>query len=1055
MINQAIPLPDLIKSLDITALNREEAHSSWHAYENEAAAIRGIEENAASPYVQSLNGTYKFKLYPSPEAAEDACLSTTSFTDITVPGNWELQGHGKPIYTNVHYPWHYEGDGNHIIKPGEAHGNVPNPPFVPGDIAIDNYNPTGCYFRVFEMPMHFKDREIFLRLDAVETAYKLWVNGRFVGYAEDSKLPSSFNITPWVQAGENSVFLQVVRWGKSTYVEDQDYWHLSGICGDVWLIAKPFMRIQDYKIKAMPDTIPGRGAVTTNGVVTADVEVSRVQGFADCKVRLSIYNGSSCIASGTEPVSPFADYTQTHKPTANTARISLNIPDVQLWSPESPFLYTAIITLLDKEGKEIDAEACRIGFKQVEIKNGILYLNGQRLVVQGVNRHQHHYKTGRYVPREWMRREIIEMKRMNINAVRTSHYPNPSAWYNLCDEMGILVVCEANLETHGVAGQLTHNPAWANVFLERATRMVRFFKNHPSIFAWSLGNESGTGANHAAMAGFIREYDDTRLCQYEAGRPGKNISDIRGDMYASIQEIMNMIADPHDDRPIILVEYAYQIRNTGGGLYHFPGLTEKYPRFQGGFVWDWQDKCLEQTDGNGKPFFAYGGDFGEPTPDPDSPLFMTNNGVVLPDLTWKPVAHELKQAYAPVTIRPADRFMWNFDDKPRSRYIVKNKSLTQSIDHFVITMLLRENGEIVNTTTLSPGDIPPLSETVIELYPEYPMVKDKEYYIEFRVALKSDSAYAEAGYEAGVYQYLLQPAQTLPGWVGKPLLESAPAKDNGDSLMLQAGDIDFTVDKNSGCFQLRKGDDIYLRNSGMPCLERPFSGMDADKGWGTRNIFNTPTETTIESVAANGAGISVCYKLVAQLDGQSLESYIENRYRLVKAGASWQVEVDAFYALNENLLYVPRAGLELITAEGFEELTYYGLGENENYTDRCMSAYVAVHETTVRKQHFPFVPPSECGGHGQTRWLCLTNPYGRAIRITGASPFHFDAHHNSIADYKQATHNHLLPKRKDVYLHIDAAHSGIGSDMAWSTRLTEEHLVKAGCYQQRFYIGIE
>jgi len=1088
-------LQDTLNSLDITAINRVPPHTRWRAYENiaQALACEGACHDFRSKFVRSLNGTYKFKLFPNPDAATEDFIRPdfdgADFVDIPVPGNWELQGHGEPVYTNVYYPWHLKGNGRHLIAPdgeGESGDNIPNPPFVPED------NPTGCYFRSFEIPADFEGREIFLRFDAVECVYQLWINGHFVGYSEDSKLPGEFNITEWIKAGKNTLSVKVMRWSKSIYLEDQDYWHISGICGDVWLIAKPAVRIQDYRIKAEPDTRIGRHLKTTTGMVTADVLLSRVPGFADYTVKLALYDGQQCIASATGSVQSKAEYTQIAKPTANTARVTFEVPDISLWSPENPALYTVVIILLDKKGQEIDVEACRIGFKRVQIKNGILYLNGHRLVVQGVNRHQHHYATGRHVSKEWMRKEIIEMKRLNMNAVRTSHYPDCDTWYDLCDELGILVVCEANLETHGVMGQLTHDPAWSGLFLERAVRMVHNFKNHPCIFSWSLGNESGTGANHAAMAGYIREYDPTRLCQYEAGAPGKNISDIRGFMYATIDEIMAMLTDPDDDRPIILVEYLYQIRNSGGGLHNFLELTEKYPRFQGGFVWDWQDKCLLQSlpDGSGT-FFAYGGDFNESMTDPEMPWYMTNNGVVLPDLTWKPMAYELKQAYAPVVVRPAtDRFGWNFDHTPLTRFEICNKSFTRSLSQYVVTMALRENGRIIHREVINPGDIAPLSHVQMEILSPAHLIKDDcEYHMDFVVTQKEATFYGPAGYEVGAFQYGIKESNAVTNAL-IPATETDITIENTEATCsVRAGEIELTVCKKNGAFCLRKEGNIYMLDSGTPCIDRPYTGMDTQAGWGMHTVFaplrdgNTVTILDKVDVTTDGT-ITVLYKLLTQKDGKELISRVENRYRMVRGktdigadlrtkmggkpfvggsvaggshtdeAGSWQVEVDTYFMLSPSLMYVPRAGLELITPAGFENLNYYGYGENENYSDRLLSARLGVYESTVTAQHFPFIPPSECGGHEETRWLTLSDDKNHCITITGSSPFHFNALHNTVADYQKATHDHLLPQRSETFVHIDAAHMAIGSNMAWSTRLTPEQVLPANVYRLRFTVGI-
>ena len=499
-----------------------------------------------------------------------------------------------------------------------------------------------------------------------------------------------------------------------------------------------------------------------------------------------------------------------------------------------------------------------------------------------------------------------------------------------------------------------------------------------------------------------------------------------------------MLTDVNDDRPIILAEYLYQIRNSGGRIYHFPELTENHPRFQGGFVWDWQDKCLLQTH-QGDKFFAYGGDFGESMTDEEMPKYMTNNGIVLPDLTWKPMAYELKEAYAPVVVRPAnERIGWDFNHSIHTWYKILNKSFAHNLGKFNIICILREDGHVVHEEVLNPDDIPPLSETEIEVRPAYTMKEDSEYYIEFRITQKEETFYADAGYETGCSQYLLQGACKA----AKP-----------SSVKGSKGELEFSLDQQTGSFNLSKNGKILLQNSGIPCIDRPFTGLDTQRNWGIAELFKDlrggNTVVKLESIDTMAAGdVRVAYKLLTDRDGTCLESTAEIRYTVLDG----VLQADCFFALNENLIYVPRVGLELITPAGFGDLSYYGMGENENYSDRLLSARMGVYKSTVGKQHFPFIPPSECGGHEQVRWLILSHEQGHGIKITGNRPFHFDAHHNTVEDYQQATHDHKLPKREETWLHIDVAHSGIGSDMAWSTYLAHEHMVSAGAYHLRFSI---
>ena len=1041
------------ESLDITALNREPAHSPWRAYESEEQAIAG----GKSLNVELLNGTWLFKLYPNPSKIDPFYAPSfkhghAGFTTIPVPSNWELHGHSEPIYTNIPYPWPYEAEGKHMIKPAQDGKNIPNPPFVTED------NPCGCYYHEFKIDRHVgvgaHAPNLFIRFDAVETAYKLWVNGKFVGYSEDSKLPSEFNISEFVTPGKNTLAVQVVRFTKASYIEDQDYWHISGICGDVSLIYKPAAHISDYQIKAIPH-LRGKFGTHDTGVLSADVTMSRVPLYGDYKIKLSVYSPTGELITQAEDAprqSP--GYNLKATPSANTARFELVATDITPWTTETPVLYRVVMSLTSPDGTVIDVEACNIGFKKVEIKDGVLYLNEQRIVIQGVNRHQHHYKTGRVVPREWMRQEIIEMKRMNMNAVRTSHYPCNDTWYELCDELGLLLVCEANLETHGTDGQLAQTPAWAQMFLERAVRMVQNFKNHVSIFSWSLGNESGVGANHGAMAGFIREYDDTRLCQYEGAEPGALVSDIRGFMYAPLEKIYAMLTSPTDTRPIILVEYLYQIRNAGGGLYHFRRLTEDYPRFQGGFVWDWQDKVLENTTADGEKYLAHGGDFDESVTDATSPLFMTNNGIVRGDLKWKPVAHELKQAYAPIVVRPAlakqQHLQCNIMD---GRFEIVNRTYTKPLSTFTITAFVIEDGHAMHSEIINiADDLPPLGSMVISFAPDYEMKEYSEYFIEFRITENNATVYADAEHEVCRFQYKLASATT----VAKPspaVADGVAVSEDAVAVTLEAAGVQAVICKQTGNLSLRK-DGEYISLGGTTRLERQYSGMDTGQRWGGAfDEFNAVHESDLESVTLGGKNsVTVTYKIITNKNGRGLVSYAKNTYTMQPTG---ELEIDFAINLNNDLLYVPRVGMEFVLPAGFEKLSYYGLGENENYTDRQMSAFMGVYDTTVSDQHFPFCPPSHCGGHGGTRWVTLENAQGKRITFTGERPFHFDALHNNIEDYRTAMHNHELPTRDETFLHIDAAHSGIGSNMGWSSHIDTAHLVPAAVHGLRVKVNLQ
>ena len=998
---------------DVTSISRLPAHTRWGAFASVREALKGSIYDSSN--ILNLNGSYRFKLYDMPEMVEpfyEEDFDDSAFADVAVPGNWELQGHGLPVYTNTVYPWEDETEDTYI-KPKAGGPLEPNAPCIP------SVNPTGCYRKVFRLPIRFEGQRLVLRFEGVETAYYVWLNGKCVGFAKDSKLPSEFDVTEYAREGENLLCVQVMHFADSSYLEDQDYWYLSGIFRNVMLIAKPQMCIEDYKIVAAPDLHH------LTGEVQCDVTVTRKKGFADCGVRLTIYdkNGEK-VGAGKGSVQPKAEYRTDRVPTANTGRINVHVNKVQLWTTETPVLYRAVIELTDKMGKVLDTEACNIGFKTVEVKDGVVLLNGQRLIVYGVNRHEHCWEGGRVVSREHMLEEIKQMKRMNINSVRTCHYPDSPDWYELCDEYGILLVCECNLETHGVMGQLSHNPAWATNYLERAMRMVCSYKNHVSIYSWSLGNESGTGANHAAMYGFIKEYDHTRLCQYEAGVPGKNVSDIRGNMYCTVEHILEMLADPVDDRPIILVEYLYQISNSGGGMWKLNELIDRFPRFQGGYIWDWQDKSLVGINEKGEKFFAYGGDFGETMHDEACPYFMTNNGIVMPDLKWKPVAYEVKEAYSPVRISFVPRDSAWGTLPPYNKALLINHDPVHTSDAYTFTAQVVENGVVIVEKELEVPSVAPLGKAVIDLDVEHVKQPGCRYDLNIVITRKAATFYAEAGAQVGLVQ--------LPLESGKAKLPVYEEKQAESALVIEKDEAGHIV-------KVEKDGVVYLDGTVKPCFDRPYSGLDCIPGWGWRDAFAPARELRehVLRVTENGAK----YAYVSE--------------QAIFADVAYTVcgnilQVDVHYEVDGTFRALPRVGLEAIVAPGFEKLTYIGHGGNESYCDRLLSAPYGKYESTVADEHFAFCPPAENGGHEGAKYIELENAEGRKIIIRPKQPVHFDVRHNSIEDYQNAKHDHELPEHAETWLHIDAAHAPIGDDMAWSTGVDRKEMPAGGAYHLRF-----
>ncbi|NLG25350.1 MAG: DUF4981 domain-containing protein [Clostridiales bacterium] len=1012
------------------ALNREGAHIPWGAYEDREQALSL--NRWASRRVRSLDGEWKFHLYPSPEAVPDRPDDAELDSTAVVPGNFELQGHLKPIYTNVLYPWHYEG--RQALSPGGGAPVVPNPPFIPED------NPTAVLSRTFDVDQAELSMRAYLDFGGVEGAFALYINGAFVGFSQDSKLPSEFDITDHVRPGENRATLVVCRWSAQTYLEDQDYWHLMGAFRPVRLLFKPALHIRDLRVEAGAD-----------GRIVAEAEVSRVPGFADATVAFELLDadGRPVFSAQASP-NGRPNYRQDAVPRFGVARVRGMVDGAATWSHERPTLYTLVVSLVSG-GEAIDFESARVGFRDIEIQNGVILLNGRRLIVRGVNRHEFWAPVGRAVPIEHVRRELLTMKKLGINAVRTCHYPDDPRFYDLCDELGLLVVCECDLETHGVSGMLTHDPAWAAAFVTRAQRMVMTHKLHPCIFSWSLGNESGAGANHAAMAGWIREYDQSRLCQYESGFPGKRISDVRGWMYAPLHEIMGMLTDPGDDRPIVLVEFSYQIRNSGGGLHKFQYLINRYPRFQGGFIWDWQDKALVCDGPDGQAHYAIGGDFGEDVVDTECPVFMCCNGIVLPDLTPKPSAIEAQYAYCPILIeRPIDT-AWT--RAKTDSYLFYNQSHETDLGRFDVRCTLTEDGIVVSQFTPALPDLAPGQSAEVEIPVGYARLPGREYHLNIEVLRAEAAEWGAKGDVIGGYQFALPGSRSWPARPGAAGGKATIEKTD-DGLILKAGDRFARFDAASGLLaQYGRGDQAMLLGA-AECFTRPYSGLDYHIGIGSRPLWDRLFAMGRELCSFDTSMDGDCARIrtrsvMCRDDGFGVTT--ELCYGLYGDGT---LALDMAFDVDGALLHIPRAGIELIAAEGLDNLRFYGRGPGENYCDRVLSAPIGVYETTVAAQHFPFIPPAECGGHEDVRHLALSGGE-RSLTIVGERPFHFDARYTPIASYAGAMHDFELQRGARPILHVDAAHAGIGGDMAWSSMHDDADRVLPGLYRLKLYIRAE
>ena len=1023
----------------VTQRNRYPMHTPYGAYESVEQALSN--DRNASAFVMSLNGMWKFRIYQCPEEAEpfwQTDFDCSDWQSIPVPANWEYHGYGKPVYTNILYPFKRE-NGSQPFEIESTTGCFDlNAPFVPKD------NLNGCYIRTFDIPETYIGKQILIDFGGVESCFTLWINGQEVGYSQDSKLNAEFDLTDYIHAGKNTIAVSVLRFCDGSYLEDQDYWHLYGIFRDVRILAKHKCHIIDYKV----DTKFRNNDFTTSTLTVTIWPNQAYPLFGEHHVKLSLYDKNH--TKITEFCSkPFSEY-QAYLAPKYVAQVSATVEHPVLWTAETPELYTLILELQDKNETTIDIESCRVGFRQLDItERGILTLNGKRLIIRGVDRHEFCPTSGRTVSVDRMKEEIFCMKRLNFNAVRTSHYPNNAIWYDLCDEYGIYLVDEANIETHGYGGGLSSSPEWMNAYLERASRMVLRDKNHPSVLFWSLGNESGAGVNHAAMYGWIKEYDKTRFVQYESGFPKSNITDIICPMYPDMDWVADLMADETDLRPMILCEYAYAKSNSNGNFKDFWNYIHKYPRFQGGFLWDFADKAIAVKDPvSGRTKYCYGGAFDEDVV--DSTPDMCLNGIVFADLSYKPGAYEVRNVQSPVIIQAAS-------DWSGKQFIrVTNHYHVLDLSHLEFAYEVVENGSVVFSGTLDSLHTPAgTSESVP--YPELPANLKGEAYLNIYAKLSSDTAYASAGTEIYRCQLALNNAVYMPA-LEEQLICPLSFKETDNNITIDGESTHIVFDKKSGTFTEYQTNHCDYLTGGMDTFCRASTGIDEGchdtnnyyYDWVTEGIDHPRKEITSISVSATDTEIHIQTKasFFPMKENCHTEPLFITETRYCIDSRRMTISNQVINCCDIDTL--ARIGLSFRLDSKFDKLSWYGKGPWETYADRKHSAFTGYYHSTVKEQHVPFVNPCECGGHEDTRYALLSDGV-HSVQIIGNHDYHFSALPYSLDEYQNAMYDNDLPDTSTgTWLIVDSVHAGLGGDTGWFKNIHPEYRIPSGRYHYEF-----
>jgi len=985
----------------IVERRREPAHTTLVAYPDEKTAIAC--ERERSPWFLTLNGNWKFKLCENPQIVPEDFYKlnydSESWDVIPVPSNWQMLGYDKPIYVNVRYPF------------------PADPPRVPHD-----WNPTGLYRRIFMIPEEWSDKEIFLVFDGVDSAFYVWVNGQMVGYSQDSRLPAEFNITPYVRPGKNLVAVQVFRWSDGSYLEDQDMWRLSGIYRDVYLYCTPKIHIRDFFVKTIFDD------EYQDAVLKVRVNVRNYSDFEAKQyfVEIKLFDKNE-IPVFDEPLRCSVEKLKPHSEIAFEVEKKIQAP--KKWSAETPYLYILLFTLKTETGNTVEVESCRVGFRQVEIKDGQILINGVPVLLKGVNRHEHDDETGHAVTVESMIKDIKLMKRFNFNAVRTSHYPNNPIWYDLCDRYGIYVIDEANIECHGLANirgtpyrkEPANDPEWLHAFMERSVRMVERDKNHPCVIMWSLGNESGYGPNHDAMAGWIHGYDPTRPVHYEGAIrvPGKvpPSIDVLSVMYPSIERLIQLAEDPNEDRPVIMCEYAHSMGNSTGNLKEYWEIIHKYKRLCGGFIWDWVDQGLKRRTEDGQEYWAYGGDFGD---EPNDGNFCIN-GLVWPNREPQPAMWECKKIQQPVDVEPVDL--------AKGKIRILNKYDFTDLGILDIFWELSEDGKIIQQGMLPKLHTPPRESCIVTVPFRMPKFKPGgEYWLTVRFKLSRDTVWAEKSHEVGWAQ-LKMPFEVPSGPAIR--VEEMPTlrfKESDRDITIRGNDFSLIFDKESGCISsfIFRGLELMKRGPQLNVWRAPTDNDAPRLAQRWREAGLDRLKHVVEEVKAERLTPQlICVKIKSTLlTPESAEKFhCQYVYKIYGTG---DIIVETDVTPLADLPPLPRIGLQLTIPGEFNRFTWYGRGPHENYCDRKEGAPIGVYSGTVDEQYIPYIMPQENGNKTDVRWVSLNNSSGLGLLAVGMPLMEVSAHHFTTEDLTKARHTYELKRRKDITLNLDYKQSGLG-----------------------------